>query len=54
MNDTRIAVLGGGVGAAARFLQGAVEVVPPEGITVVGNGGGDLEHRGLHLSAEHR
>ena len=40
---TEVAVLAGGVGAA-RFLQGLVQVVEPERITVIVNTGDDLFH----------
>ena len=46
-----IVVLAGGVGAA-RFLQGLVQVVPPDQITVIGNTGDDREFYGLHVSPD--
>ena len=46
-----IVVLAGGVGAA-RFLQGLVQVVPQEQITVIGNTGDDREFYGLHISPD--
>lgn len=46
-----IVVLAGGVGAA-RFLQGLVQVVPQEQITVIGNTGDDREFYGLHVSPD--
>lgn len=46
-----IAVLAGGVGAA-RFLQGLVQVVPQEQITVIANTGDDREFYGLHVSPD--
>lgn len=46
-----IVVLAGGVGAA-RFLQGLVQVVPQERITVIGNTGDDREFYGLHVSPD--
>ena len=46
-----IVVLAGGVGAA-RFLQGLVQVVPQNHITVVGNTGDDREFYGLHVSPD--
>lgn len=46
-----IVVLAGGVGAA-RFLQGVVQVVPQEEITVIANTGDDREFYGLHVSPD--
>ncbi len=46
-----IAVLAGGVGAA-RFLQGLVQIVPQEQITVIANTGDDREFYGLHVSPD--
>ena len=46
-----IVVLAGGVGAA-RFLQGLVQVVPQDQITVIGNTGDDREFYGLHVSPD--
>jgi len=46
-----IVVLAGGVGAA-RFLRGAVRVVPPEEITVIGNTGDDIDIYGVHVSPD--
>lgn len=46
-----IVVLAGGVGAA-RFLQGLVQVVPQEEITVIGNTGDDRDFYGLHVSPD--
>lgn len=46
-----VAILAGGVGAA-RFLQGLVQVVPPEQITAIVNTGDDLEFHGLHVSPD--
>jgi LPPG:FO 2-phospho-L-lactate transferase len=46
-----IVVLAGGVGAA-RFLQGLVQVVPQQGITVIGNTGDDRDFYGLHVSPD--
>lgn len=46
-----IVVLAGGVGAA-RFLQGLVQVIPQERITVIGNTGDDREFYGLHVSPD--
>lgn len=47
----RVTVLAGGVGAA-RFLEGLVQVVPPEDITVISNTGDDEEFFGLHVSPD--
>src|SRR5260370_36362337 len=46
-----IVVLAGGVGAA-RFLQGLVQVVPQQRITVIGDTGGDQQFYGLHVSPD--
>ncbi len=46
-----IVVLAGGVGAA-RFLQGLVQVVPQEEITVIVNTGDDREFYGLHVAPD--
>lgn len=46
-----VTVLAGGVGAA-RFLQGLVQVVPPEQITAIVNTGDDAEFHGLHVSPD--
>ncbi len=46
-----IVVLAGGVGAA-RFLQGLVQVVAQDRITVIGNTGDDREFYGLHVSPD--
>ena len=46
-----IVVLAGGVGAA-RFLQGLVQVVPQERLTVIVNTGDDREFYGLHVSPD--
>ena len=46
-----IVVLAGGVGAA-RFLQGVVQVVPQEQLTVIVNTGDDREFYGLHVSPD--
>ena len=46
-----IAVLAGGVGAA-RFLQGVVQVVPQEQLTVIANTGDDRDFYGLHVSPD--
>jgi LPPG:FO 2-phospho-L-lactate transferase len=47
----RITTLAGGVGAA-RFLEGLVQVVPPEAMTVISNIGDDEEFFGLHVSPD--
>ena len=47
----KVAVLSGGVGGA-RFVRGLVDVVAPEGVTVVGNVGDDVEVLGLHVSPD--
>jgi LPPG:FO 2-phospho-L-lactate transferase len=46
-----IVVLAGGVGAA-RFLQGVVQIVPQEELTVIANTGDDCEFYGLHVSPD--
>jgi LPPG:FO 2-phospho-L-lactate transferase len=46
-----IVVLAGGVGAA-RFLEGVVQVVPQEEITVIANTGDDREFYGLKVSPD--
>src|ERR1700736_2890302 len=46
-----IVVLAGGVGAA-RFLQGLVQIVPQEEITVIVNTGDDRDFYGLHVSPD--
>jgi LPPG:FO 2-phospho-L-lactate transferase len=46
-----IVVLAGGVGGA-RFLQGIVQVVPPEEVTAIVNTGDDREFYGLHVSPD--
>jgi LPPG:FO 2-phospho-L-lactate transferase len=46
-----ITVLAGGVGAA-KFLQGLVEVVAPQDITVISNTGDDIDLHGLHISPD--
>ena len=48
---TMIVVLAGGVGAA-RFLQGLVQVVPQERLTVIVNTGDDRDFYGLHVSPD--
>lgn len=46
-----IVVLAGGVGAA-RFLQGVVQIIPQEDITVIANTGDDHEFYGLYVSPD--
>jgi LPPG:FO 2-phospho-L-lactate transferase len=46
-----ILVLAGGVGAA-RFLEGVVQVVPPETVTAVVNTGDDFELHGLKIAPD--
>lgn len=46
-----ITVFAGGVGAA-RFLEGVVQIAPPEDITVISNIGDDEEFFGLHVSPD--
>jgi LPPG:FO 2-phospho-L-lactate transferase len=48
---TRITVLAGGVGAA-RFLEGVVQVVPPEDVAVISNTGDDEDFFGLRVSPD--
>ena len=47
----KVVALSGGVGGA-RFLRGLVAVVPPRGVTIVGNVGDDVELWGLHVSPD--
>ena len=47
----KITTLAGGVGAA-RFLEGLVQVVPQEDITVISNTGDDEDFIGLHVSPD--
>ena len=47
----KVTVLAGGVGAA-RFLEGLVEVVAPDDITVISNTGDDETFFGLHVSPD--
>jgi LPPG:FO 2-phospho-L-lactate transferase len=47
----KLTVLAGGVGAA-RFLEGVVQVVPQEDVTVISNIGDDEEFFGLHVSPD--
>ena len=46
-----IVTLAGGVGAA-RFLEGLVQVVPPDEITAIVNTGDDFELHGLYISPD--
>jgi LPPG:FO 2-phospho-L-lactate transferase len=46
-----IVVLAGGVGAA-RFLEGLVQVAPPEEIVAIINTGDDMVFHGLHVSPD--
>src|SRR2546423_13035481 len=46
-----IVTLAGGVGAA-RFLEGLVEVVPPENLTAIVNTGDDFELHGLYIAPD--
>src|SRR5271157_5664282 len=46
-----IAVLACGVGAA-RFLQGLIQVMPQEQITIIANTGDDRDFYGLHVSPD--
>jgi LPPG:FO 2-phospho-L-lactate transferase len=46
-----IIVLAGGVGSA-KFLQGLVEVVAPDDLTIIGNTGDDIDLHGLHISPD--
>jgi LPPG:FO 2-phospho-L-lactate transferase len=51
MGTAMITVLAGGVGAA-KFLQGLVEVVDPQDITIISNTGDDIDLHGLHISPD--
>lgn len=46
-----ITVLAGGVGAS-RFLQGLVQAVPPQDVTIISNTGDDAEMFGVHVSPD--
>jgi LPPG:FO 2-phospho-L-lactate transferase len=46
-----IVSLAGGVGAA-KFLQGLVNAMPPEELTIISNTGDDIELYGLHISPD--
>jgi len=50
-DENMIVVLAGGVGAA-RFLQGVVQVVPQQQLTVIVNTGDDRDFYGLHVSPD--
>ncbi|UCG37633.1 MAG: 2-phospho-L-lactate transferase [Candidatus Bathyarchaeota archaeon] len=43
--------LAGGIGAA-KFLQGLVEIIPPEKLTIIVNTSDDIEMHGLHVSPD--
>ncbi|MDP9238227.1 MAG: 2-phospho-L-lactate transferase [Chloroflexota bacterium] len=47
----KVTVLAGGVGAA-RFLEGVIQVVPQEDVTVISNTGDDEEFFGLRVSPD--
>src|SRR5947209_4685999 len=47
----KVVVLAGGVGAA-RFLEGVVQVVEPERVTIIVNTGDDAEFYGLTVSPD--
>ena len=47
----KLAVLAGGVGGA-RFVEALTEVVEPRDVTVIANGGDDLEVHGLYVSPD--
>ncbi len=49
--DGVVVVLAGGVGAA-RFLEGVVQVVPPERVVAIVNTGDDAQFWGLHVSPD--
>jgi LPPG:FO 2-phospho-L-lactate transferase len=51
MSGQRIVVMAGGVGAA-RFLQGLVDVISPDEVTVISNVGDDEELYGVHVSPD--
>ncbi|HET7428640.1 MAG TPA: 2-phospho-L-lactate transferase [Gaiellales bacterium] len=51
MTESPVTVLAGGVGGA-RFLQGVIDVIPPDRVVVVGNVGDDVEPHGLHVSPD--
>src|SRR5918912_3961875 len=46
-----IVTLAGG-GGAARFLEGVVQVVPPEDVTAIVNTGDDIELHGLYIAPD--
>jgi LPPG:FO 2-phospho-L-lactate transferase len=47
----KVVVLSGGVGGA-RFVQGVVDALPADEVTVIGNVGDDVEVLGLHVSPD--
>lgn len=47
----RVTCIAGGVGAA-KFLQGLIEIIPQENITVIVNTGDDIKLYGLHISPD--
>ncbi|HEX2587688.1 MAG TPA: 2-phospho-L-lactate transferase [Gaiellales bacterium] len=51
MTESPVTVLAGGVGGA-RFLQGVIDVIPPDRVVVVGNVGDDVEPHGLYVSPD--
>src|SRR5919202_5384229 len=51
MDVRPITVLAGGV-CAARFLQGLLDVVDADDVTIVGNVADDLQLFGLHISPD--
>jgi LPPG:FO 2-phospho-L-lactate transferase len=51
VTESPVTVLAGGVGGA-RFLQGVIDVIPPDRVVVVGNVGDDVEPHGLHVSPD--
>jgi LPPG:FO 2-phospho-L-lactate transferase len=51
VTESPVTVLAGGVGGA-RFLQGVIDVIPPDRVVVVGNVGDDVEPHGLYVSPD--
>jgi LPPG:FO 2-phospho-L-lactate transferase len=47
----RVAVFAGGLGGS-RFARALAETIEPEGVTIVGNVGDDVEILGLHISPD--